>query len=487
MSDPLSIAAGVIGVLTAAAQISTLLIRFTNASRNVPAQARHVLTEVGDISGILSHLQSFLFGIQSVNRSRMSLLRVDHTVAILSGCVMTFSELEKILDGLETGDLGVYDCIKWAQKESDIGAILQRLQSHKASLSLMLNILNGATMVEAKNSVDRLHGLISRCYEEMSQRVQSLELKELHRQNQIDSAPDDGDLNFEISLASSIPPGHGPTTEPAPEEETVTPQFTEELKQSWVYSRNSAFRLSTHSSEQAYTRWSCLSRLSMSEVSDISVLNLAITVEEVKNPKRLSQTWSGDQDISAGIAISQVLPQGSNATLNEYAGLHRLPLPSHELDDETSSIATTTSLLEDRDTVITQPMNDAVVPEGPRSTSPVAQDFGLVARPLPILGVQKPNFQADIQIPGASGAGFQTDMGVQVRTGLSVLFEAASLFEFNIDKTRTEAGYPYLTYVAGEIFEVIQDNGELWLAKNQDDETGQIGWIWNQHFLVLTQ
>lgn len=144
MSDPLSIAAGVIGLLTAAAQISTLLIRFTNASRNAPAQARHVLTEVGDISGILSHLQSFLFGTQSINRSRTSLLRVDHTVTILSGCVMTFSELEKILDELETKDIRVFDSMKWARKETEVEAILQRLQNHKASLSLMLNILNGS-------------------------------------------------------------------------------------------------------------------------------------------------------------------------------------------------------------------------------------------------------------------------------------------------------------------------------------------------------
>ena len=143
MSDPLSLAAGVVGILTAAAQISTLLIRFTNASRNAPAQARYVLTEVTDINGILSHLQSFLLGTQSANRSRTSLLKVDHTVTILSGCVMTFSELEKILDGLETKDVRVLDSMKWARKETEIIAITQRLQNHKASLSLMLNILNG--------------------------------------------------------------------------------------------------------------------------------------------------------------------------------------------------------------------------------------------------------------------------------------------------------------------------------------------------------
>lgn len=68
---------------------------------------------------------------------------------------------------------------------------------------------------------------------------------------------------------------------------------------------------------------------------------------------------------------------------------------------------------------------------------------------------------------------------------LTVLFLAASVYEFNIDKARREAGYPYLTYVAGEIFDVIGEKGELWLAKNQDDERNQVGWIWNKHFAKL--
>lgn len=66
-----------------------------------------------------------------------------------------------------------------------------------------------------------------------------------------------------------------------------------------------------------------------------------------------------------------------------------------------------------------------------------------------------------------------------------VLFLAASMFEFNIDRARREAGYPYLTYVAGEIFDVIAEKGDLWLARNQDDSTNQIGWIWTKHFAKL--
>ncbi|PHH59477.1 hypothetical protein CDD81_3167 [Ophiocordyceps australis] len=69
--------------------------------------------------------------------------------------------------------------------------------------------------------------------------------------------------------------------------------------------------------------------------------------------------------------------------------------------------------------------------------------------------------------------------------GYNVLWLAASLFEFNISTTKHEAGYPYLTYQAGEIFDVIAEKGELWLAKNQDDATDQVGWIWSKHFAKL--
>lgn len=66
------------------------------------------------------------------------------------------------------------------------------------------------------------------------------------------------------------------------------------------------------------------------------------------------------------------------------------------------------------------------------------------------------------------------------------IFVCVSLFEFSIDKTRKEAGFPYLTYVQGEVFDVVAQKGELWLARNQDDADGVLGWIWEQHFVILS-
>lgn len=73
----------------------------------------------------------------------------------------------------------------------------------------------------------------------------------------------------------------------------------------------------------------------------------------------------------------------------------------------------------------------------------------------------------------------------------NVLWLAASMFEFNIATTKHEAGYPYLVYQAGEVFDVLGETvlskgGELWLAKNQDDPDNTIGWIWSKHFVKLS-
>jgi hypothetical protein len=64
------------------------------------------------------------------------------------------------------------------------------------------------------------------------------------------------------------------------------------------------------------------------------------------------------------------------------------------------------------------------------------------------------------------------------------LFTVASIYEFNIDRARSEAGWPYLTYTSGEIFDVIGEKGELWLSRNQD-QPEIVGWIWNKHFMKL--
>ena len=67
---------------------------------------------------------------------------VDQLVAILSNCVLTFSELEETIEPLKSKDL-LYTArlLLWSRKEHTVSLLLGRLQSSKLSLSLMLTTL----------------------------------------------------------------------------------------------------------------------------------------------------------------------------------------------------------------------------------------------------------------------------------------------------------------------------------------------------------
>lgn len=313
MADPLSIAAGVIGILVAAAHISSLLFEFTSTSKDAPRSARAVLTEVNDIKSTLEHLRSFLSGNECSDKSRTELLQVHQVVTIMSGCVLTFSELERVLDGLKAEGMAIFDRARWARKEKVIGNLVQRLQNHKASLSLILHVLNGYvgcklliedlelnidsnTILEAKSSVDRLHTTIERCYQDMSSRIEALELRSGRSSDRypLHHRPE--------SETSSVLTIEGPkSVSSKPRRASITSNgilafdFTEILRKTWVYRRNKALDVSgssLHSRDTCSMAWSCLSDLSWAEVSNISVIDLPISVDEVHNPLRSSQTWS---------------------------------------------------------------------------------------------------------------------------------------------------------------------------------------------------
>ena len=57
-SDSLSVVAGVVRILTAAAKISIVLIKFSRTIKDAPQQANVVVTGISDMSVVLSQLQA---------------------------------------------------------------------------------------------------------------------------------------------------------------------------------------------------------------------------------------------------------------------------------------------------------------------------------------------------------------------------------------------------------------------------------------------
>lgn len=140
--DPLSITASVVGLLAATVKTSTVLNNFVRGLKDVPDVANGVLQEVADTRNCLTQLQAFLLGTRVMSRLHTATIMVDQVVVTLTACVMTFSELEEVLDAL-TRDVPrqLTRRIAWLRKEPVLQRLSQRLHSSKISLNLMLTTL----------------------------------------------------------------------------------------------------------------------------------------------------------------------------------------------------------------------------------------------------------------------------------------------------------------------------------------------------------
>ena len=143
LMDPLSVSASIVGILSAATKVSSVLYNFVQNAKGAPKLAQTVLAEVNGLSTALGHLQTHILGLATSSKSRASFILVEQVIVTLADCVTTFSELEAVLGTARVeSELCVLDRVKWASKESKIADIQRRLQSNKSSLTLMLTILS---------------------------------------------------------------------------------------------------------------------------------------------------------------------------------------------------------------------------------------------------------------------------------------------------------------------------------------------------------
>lgn len=142
MMDPLSIIAAVIGVLAAAAKITTTLTAFLDRERTAPKTARSIVAEVTDLSVCLAQLSPFLHDMEAAPRSRRVAISVESVVVISTSCVMNLSDLEKMLDPFKLDQpLSKITKLRWARQEQKINTLVSRIRESRHSLNLILTIL----------------------------------------------------------------------------------------------------------------------------------------------------------------------------------------------------------------------------------------------------------------------------------------------------------------------------------------------------------
>ena len=131
MGDPLSIASGVIGILTLALNASKKLYELSQSIQGHPREVESMRDEFKMLSSILKQLQQ---------KSTKALSSKDELLeALLKGCFDCCDELNKSLKGL--GSPGVRDWLRLQFRGRVIEDLKARLLSYKSYLSIALQVI----------------------------------------------------------------------------------------------------------------------------------------------------------------------------------------------------------------------------------------------------------------------------------------------------------------------------------------------------------
>jgi len=142
--DPLSISASVAGLLALSGSIYSILARFTSSINDAPRSAHSAMVAVEGMRIALSSVEELIRTINAVPQRRKVLIQLDHLIITLTQSMITFSELEAQVSPFiadSAAEPSTWDRLKFAWQEERILISIQRLESHKSSIMLMLSIL----------------------------------------------------------------------------------------------------------------------------------------------------------------------------------------------------------------------------------------------------------------------------------------------------------------------------------------------------------
>lgn len=142
--DPLSVTASIVGILAAAGKVGELLHGAISTAKDAPRVLISLACEVQEVRAAVFSLKLLLADLSSTQTHRAALIQIDQLIVTLADTVLTFSELETAITPFVASQGAIVSLrakFKWLWTEDSCNKIVDRLQRHKSTLSLMLNIL----------------------------------------------------------------------------------------------------------------------------------------------------------------------------------------------------------------------------------------------------------------------------------------------------------------------------------------------------------
>ncbi|KAM5353646.1 hypothetical protein ACJ41O_000296 [Fusarium nematophilum] len=139
-----SIASGVAGLLAASAAVIKFLDTAKSNIQDAPRTIIWALAEVTDVRSAIVRLNDLIQDLGSVPQSARTSVGIHDTVVAVSELVISFDCLVAILKPFSAdgaASLNKWDKVKWLPKQDDVVRYVRQLQTHKVSITLILNML----------------------------------------------------------------------------------------------------------------------------------------------------------------------------------------------------------------------------------------------------------------------------------------------------------------------------------------------------------
>ncbi|KAK3381861.1 hypothetical protein B0H63DRAFT_476747 [Podospora didyma] len=298
--EALGAVASVAGIFSAVSAVVKILGPYATATKDAPKIAAQLLSEAlatKTIVGALHLLTTNLTG----TAKHASLIQVDQIIAVLTYGVHLFSEFESLLQTLPPPDhrssrTRLFSSVQWIRKKATLTAYFTRIQAFKLSVNCILSILQSDSQSRAEDHQQQLITNVDELFRNnqaltrlilgadaadaasiaWSQRRASVQTVRLQQEDGTTDTPED-----QTSGSSSKSQNRY---------SRFSLPFETHLNDSRVYRRavRNTMDYSMRSSVLNPYAWSVFTGLSLSNISDISVLCLPIYPEDITNPQHYS-------------------------------------------------------------------------------------------------------------------------------------------------------------------------------------------------------
>ncbi|KAK5729933.1 Bud site selection protein, Revert to axial protein 1 [Elasticomyces elasticus] len=170
MPEPITIATAVACLVTTGFKTGYELSEFISKVKDAPKEIERTRDELAAVNNGLCQLRALLDNPKTAPTLKSSRKEIE---SVLESCRGTFEDLAREAYKLSTG---VWRKVEWVTSEGKIRQLCTRIESHKASLNLLLSILARKADARIEDRLERLNylvGHIAKNHQKMSKQLKA--------------------------------------------------------------------------------------------------------------------------------------------------------------------------------------------------------------------------------------------------------------------------------------------------------------------------